>query len=108
MAAAGDDSAYQAQAGIDAVLASLGLTVVDGSAGTVTVRAGDLSGRHVGMLTTLPGQLDHATGTWVDTTAPVTMVQHCKDGRVKVRRHPDSHVDHLFRPDEIVTLVLAL
>lgn len=75
--------------------------------GRVTVRACDLSARHVGMLATLPGRLDPTTGTWADTTAPVTMVQHRRDGRVKVRRHPDSHVDHTLEPGDVLTLVPA-
>lgn len=71
---------------------------------TVTVRAGDLTGQHIGMLATLPGWLDPTAGTWVDTAAPITQVLHRKDGMVKVRRHPDGHVDHTLNPDTLLEL----
>lgn len=70
----------------------------------VPVRAGDLTGRHIGMLVTLPGRYDPAAGGWVDTTAPITQVLHRKDGQVKVRRHPDGHTDHTLHPDTLLEL----
>jgi hypothetical protein len=72
----------------------------------VTVRAGDLCGEHVGWLVSLPGRYDEAADCWLVTTAPIVQVLHRRDGRVKVRRHPDGHVDHTLDPGTLLELVV--
>lgn len=69
------------------------------------VEASSLCGVHVGRIARLPGRLNHDTGTWETTDAPITMITHKRDGTVKVRRHPDGHVDHEFDPRSVVPLV---
>lgn len=77
----------------------------------VEVRAGDLNHTHVGMIARLPGELrprgagDSGLLGWVETDAPITLISH---GRVKVvvRRHPDGHVDHVLKSDDMIKLVL--
>lgn len=68
------------------------------------VTASYLHGKHVGMEAHLPGELNWETYEWTDTWAPITMIQHMKNGSVKIRRHPDSHTDHKLAPGDRVLL----